>query len=501
MEANKSYSRIFRSSSVVAGAQGIGLVIGLLRAKFVAVLLGPTGHALIGIFQSISGMAGILTGLGINTSGIRDVAEAAGRQDEQRIARTVVTLRRLCWLTGSIGGVALAAFALPLSHLTFHSADYSIHIACLGLVVFMGSVAAGQMALIQGMRRIGDLARLNILNSIFGTATAIGFYFWLGLAGIIPALLCMSAIALAASFWFSRRVKVMKLEVSWRESLILTKGLITLGSAVMLTGLLGGGVDYTTRALITHEMGLAAVGIFFAAYNISVLFMGIVTNAMGADFYPSLTALSDDHRKMRDLVNQQSEMGILLMLPGLSAIMALAPWIIQVLYTDDFGQSVELLKWCILGCICRAVSWPLSFVMLAKSKAKIFSGVEGFHQILRIALIYTGLKLFGLKGVAIAELTNSAIHTITVNLFARKLIGFRWSRVVWMMIIKAGALLSLLLLISFSLPLVWSSVFGVIVTVCVSLWCLRELCARLEDTHIVVRVVSRLPLSRYLLTS
>jgi antigen flippase len=498
MQREKNYSYILKSSSIVGGAQGISLVIGLIRTKFVAVLLGPSGHALVGIFQSIQGMANTFAGLGINTSGIRDVAEAAGTGDEERIARTVVTLRRVCWMTGSAGGVALAGLAIPLSHLTFQSDDYSIHIACLGLIVLMCSVTAGQMALIQGMRRISDLARLNIFNSIVGTATAIGFYFWFGINGIIPALICISTIALCASFWFSRRVRIINIEITWRDSLMLAKGLITLGSAVMLTGLLGGGVEYATRTLITHEINLVAVGVYFAAYNISVMFMGVVTNAMGADFYPSLTSLSGDHHKMRNLVNQQSEMGLLLMLPGLSAIMALAPWIIQVLYTDAFSQSAELLKWCILGCVCRAVSWPLSFVMLAKNKAKIFSGVESFHQLLRIGLIITGLKLFGLKGVAIAELANSAMHTITVNLFARKLIDFRWSKVVWMMIVRTSAVFCLLFIISVSLSLIWASVLGIIVVTGVSLWCLRELCMRLEDTHIVVKLAHKLPLYRYI---
>lgn len=500
-EEEKSYSSILRSSSIIGGAQGFNLILGMLRVKFVAVLLGPIGLALLGMFQTIQGMAGTLSGLGIGSSGVRDVAEAVGSQDDERIGRTVLTLRRVCWLTGILGAFILAALAVPISHLTFQSVDYAGQIACLGIVVLMGSVAAGQMALIQGMRRIGDLARLNVISSVFGTVVAIGFYAWLGLQGIIPALVTMSAFGLVASFWFSRRVEVTKVQMSWGESLYMAKGLVGLGLVFTFTALTSGVVEYATRVLIIGEINLAAVGIFGAAFRLSGMFINFILAAMGADFYPSLTAASNDHAKMRDLVNQQTEIGLLLTLPGLLATLALAPWIIQVFYTEAFAQSAELLQWFVLGCLGRVISWPMGYIMLAKGAGRIFVLSETMAHILHLGLIWLGLKWLGIEGVSIAFCLIYVFHTLAMLFISRHLINFRWSLSVCRMLFVLLPLAVLAMIQSRYLPLIPATVIGSLMTIFVGVFCLRALCVRLGDEHSLVNRLCMIPGMRRILST
>ena len=100
-----SYSQIFRSTSIVGGAQGVALVIGLIRIKVVAVLLGPTGIGLIGLYQAAIGLVATISGLGISSSGVRQVAQANGTGDQACVARTVLVLRRICWFTGLLGTI------------------------------------------------------------------------------------------------------------------------------------------------------------------------------------------------------------------------------------------------------------------------------------------------------------------------------------------------------------------------------------------------------------
>lgn len=496
-EESRAYGRILKSSSIVGGAQGFNMLLGMVRVKFVAVLLGPAGLGLLGMFQTIQSMAGTLAGLGINSSGVRDVAQAAGTADEERIGRTVLTLRRVCWLTGLVGGGLLAALAVPLSHLSFQTTDYAGQIALLGLAVLMGSVAAGQMALIQGMRRIGDLAKLNMISSIAGTVVAVAFYSRWGLAGIVPALLMMSVIALAASFYFSRKVSVKRVRMSWQESFVAAGGLVSLGLAFMWSGLLGALAEYATRALITREVDLAAVGIFTAAFRLSGMFLNFVLGAMGADFYPSLTAVSEDHGKMRDLVNQQTEIGLLLAVPGLLATLALAPWVIYVFYTGAFAESAVLLQWFVLGCLGRVISWPMGFIMLAKGAGRLFAIFESGCQIFHIGLIWCGLKWIGVEGVAIAFFLLYICCTSAVLCISRRLIDFRWSPSVYRLLFILLPIAFLTMAQSRFLPLVPSTAIGMAITLAASIYCLRNLCSRLGRNHRIVKLVLKMPLSGY----
>src|SRR6185295_15948225 len=121
-----------------------------------------------GLFSSLTSMAGTLTGMGINTSGVLKIAEAAGAGDEIQMARTVTALRQIVFQLGLLGSMLLAAFCVPLSRMTFGTEDHAGKIALLSLVIVAGAVAQGQVALLQGFRRMGDLAKLTILGATAG---------------------------------------------------------------------------------------------------------------------------------------------------------------------------------------------------------------------------------------------------------------------------------------------------------------------------------------------
>ncbi len=208
----------------------------MVWVKFASVLIGTTGIGLMASLTSIQGLVGTLFGLGIGSSAVREVAAAVGRQDDKAIGTAVRVLRRISWFTGLAGMAAMMLFSPLLSQLTFGSNAYIYDIAALGLVILFGNIASGQMALIQGMRRIGDIARVNIIGAIFATVAAIGFYTWLGLRGIVPALVSIAAMQLAISWYFARRVPVPPVVLGWRQTFSEAGGMVRLGLVFMLDG-------------------------------------------------------------------------------------------------------------------------------------------------------------------------------------------------------------------------------------------------------------------------
>lgn len=413
----------------MGGAAGINILLGMVRVKFASVLIGTTGIGLMASLTSIQGLVGTLFGLGIGSSAVREVAVAVGRQDDKAIGTAVRVLRRISWLTGLAGMAAMMLFSPLLSQLSFGSNAYSYDIAALGLVILFGNIAGGQMALIQGMRRIGDIARVNIIGAIFATVAAIGFYTWLGLRGIVPALVSIAAMQLASSWYVARRVPVLPVVLGWRQTFSEASGMVRLGLVFMWTGLLSAGVSYLTVLLITQQIGLQAVGLYSSAFNLSGIFVNFVLNAMGADYYPRLTGVAHDKEAMSRMVNEQTEIGLLLAVPGLLGTMALAPWIIQIFYTKEFLPAAELLQWFILGCLGRVISWPLGFVMIAMGKSKWLLWSEVSMHILHAMMIAIGIRVFGLTGVAISFFCLYLIHIAVTYVIARKLIGFRWAYV------------------------------------------------------------------------
>lgn len=492
-----SYGQILRASSIIGGAQGISLLLGVVRVKFAAVLIGPLGVGLLGNLTAIQGMIGTIAGFGIQSSGVRDVAQAVGQGDQDAIGRTVLSLRRICWLTGLLGAMAIVAMSPWLSQWTFGSDEHVLDIAFLGLVILFSNLSGGQMALIQGMRRIGDLARLSMVGAVAGTVISIGAYVWLGLDGIVPALLLTSAVQLAASWHFARLVPVPRVAMTWFASLRAAGGMARLGFVFMWNGLIGSLVIYLTRALITQDISLVAVGIFGAAFALSGMLVNFVLGAMGADYYPRLTAVAPDRDAMNRLVNEQTEIGLLLAVPGLLATLSLSPWIIQIFYTGEFLPAVELLQWFILGCLGRVLSWPLGFVMLALGKGKWFFLTETSFNALHLALIWTGLMLLGLEGTAVAFFLLYIIYTAAVYAVGRHLIGFSWSLAMRRLLLMLLPVATVAFLAVRLLPLWPATILGLIITIGASVFSLRGLVERVGTNHRIVQRACQIPGMRW----
>jgi antigen flippase len=412
----------------MGGAAGINLLLGMLRVKFAAVFIGNTGVGLISSFGALQGLVGTLAGLGIQSSAVREIAAAVGKGDDQAVGRAVLALRRVCWLTGLVGMAAMMQFAPWLSQLTFGHRDYTLDIAALGVIILFGNLSGGQMALIQGMRRIGHMARANIYGAAAGTMAAIGFYATLGLRGIIPTLLAVSAIQLALSFHFARQVPVPKVSLTWRQTFAEAGGMVRLGVLMMANGLMGSAVTYITIALLTQKEGVQAVGLYSAAYALSGVFVGFILNAMGADYYPRLTNASENKNAINRMVNEQAEIGILLTVPGLLATIIFAPFIILTFYSNEFTPAAELLQWFTLGSLGRIISWPLGYIALVRNEKTVYIAIETTSQVIHVTLVFLGLYLFGLIGVAIAFATLLLFSTAITLVAAKKMTSFTWTK-------------------------------------------------------------------------
>lgn len=494
-----SYGQILKASSIMGGAAGIKVLLGMVQVKFAAVLIGTVGVGLNASFTAIQGLIGTLAGLGIQSSAVREIAAAVSRGDEQAVGRAVLSLRRIAWLTG-LTGLATMIFLSPLiSQVTFGHRDYTLDIAALGLVILFANLSGAQMALIQGMRRIGHMARANVFGAAFGTVAAIGFYAALGLRGIAPSLVAVAAMQLTLSWYFARQVPVHKVKLSLRQTFVEAGDMVRLGLVFMSSSLMASAVTYITVTLIAQQEGVQAVGLYSAAFSLSGVFVSFVLGAMGADYYPRLTGVASDKIAMKQMVNEQTEISVLLTLPGLIATISLAPWALQILYTPEFLGAVELIQWFILGCMGRVISWPLGFVILALGKGRWYLLTEtGFHLI-HLALIALGLDIFGIEGVAIAFFVMYLGYILAVFLVCRHLIGFGWSA----QCTRIGLLFLPTLAISFFVCRtfsIWSATsIGILITLIVSVLCLRGLIARTGPEHRIVRAITRLPGSKLLL--
>src|ERR1700688_1274296 len=76
-----TYGQIVKSSALIGGSSVLNIAIGIVRTKVMAMLLGPAGFGLFGVYGSIANLTQSVAGMGINSSGVRQIAEAVGSKE------------------------------------------------------------------------------------------------------------------------------------------------------------------------------------------------------------------------------------------------------------------------------------------------------------------------------------------------------------------------------------------------------------------------------------
>src|SRR3954452_4930169 len=108
-----THAQILKSTALIGGSSIVNIAFGIVRTKAMAVLLGRAGVGLMGLYSSIADLTHRLAGMGIQSSGVRQIAEAAGSGEQERIARTATVLRRVALFFGLLGAVLLVLLLMP----------------------------------------------------------------------------------------------------------------------------------------------------------------------------------------------------------------------------------------------------------------------------------------------------------------------------------------------------------------------------------------------------
>jgi PST family polysaccharide transporter len=423
-----SYTQILKSSVLIGSAQVFNIAIGIVRTKVMAILLGPAGFGLAGLYNSVVDLTQNIAGLGVNSSGVRQIAEAVGSDDTNRIALTIAVVRRTSVVLGALGALALIAFCRQISIATFGTGNYSAGVAVMSIAAFCKLVSGGQGALIQGMRRIGDLAKMNVLGAVFGAVIGVALIYHFREKGIVPYVVVIALMGMLTSWWYSRKIDIERLPVSFEQVREEATALLRLGFAFMISSMMTLGVAFGVRVTLLHKLGLQATGCYQSAWTLGGLYVGFILQAMAADFYPRLTGSINDHETCNRLVNEQARVGLLLAGPGVIATLTFAPVVIAALYSTKFGGSVPILRWICLGTTLQVITWPMGFIIVAKGKQNLFIFSEVAWAVVSIALAWISIVHVGVTGAGIAFFGSYIFHGCLVYPIARHLSGFRWSR-------------------------------------------------------------------------
>lgn len=417
-----SHRQIFRSSAIIGMSSAIKIVVGILKVKFLAVFLGPAAIGLMGLLQNIMGVASTIAGCGLSNSGVRQLSIAQIEEED------IILVRRALWhaslMLGLIGMALLWIFRVPIANLVFANSTHANDVGWLGLGVLMTVLMGAQTALFQGLRRISDLAKVNIIGSILAALFAISIVYATGIKGVVWYVVITPTLSVIVALYYSFQMPslhgVYDLKAIYQQWQVMSK----IGLPLMLAASMLIISQLFARSLIMKDFGLEQAGYYQAAWMISFLYIGFILNAMASDYYPRLTALIQDQQAAIKTVNEQTEMGLILAGPLILALLTFSPGIIQMLFTESFAPVVEILRWQLMGDIFKLLAWPLAFIIMAQGRGVLYAFTQFNWSAIYLLCLYYGLSQLGLVAAGISYFIASVLQVTVMFIVANKLIGF-----------------------------------------------------------------------------
>lgn len=412
--------------------------MGLVGSKFVALFLGTTGIGIVGLLQNTIAIISSITGFGISISGVRMVALAEAENDPEQFSKMIIVLKRWSIATGIFGVVLTLVLAKPLSIWTFGSADYVNWFLILAVNFIFSTLAVNKLVLLQGTRSVKAIAISTVVYAILVTAITLPIYYFFRMDGIIAVLVLNAVLNYVVNWFFARKIKIIPVNVSFKETISKGKEMIQLGFLLSINVIFGHIMAYLLKLYFNFQNTNSAVlGLYVVATTLLITYVGMIFSAMSTDFYPRLTLVQNDNSQVRKMVNDQIEIAVLLITPLIIGFYFLAPVIIQMLYSSEFLDVVFILKFALFAIIIKAFIWPLAFIILAKGEKRLYFQQEILGDAMNIGFTIVFFEYFGLLGIGLAILVNYVIYGIYVFKVVQKKFEFNFRKDTTQIMIKS----------------------------------------------------------------
>nr|WP_308535472.1 oligosaccharide flippase family protein [uncultured Prevotella sp.] len=418
MKKTESYNHILRYTGLFGGVQGLNILVGIVRNKLVAMILGPNGVGLISLFNSTIKLVSDSTNFGISISAIKNISEDLDSGNKELLEEHIKLVRSLSFAAGIMGMIICVLLSPFLSKFTFSWDGHTFHFILLSPIVALLAITGGELAILKGLRELKSLAVISVYNVLGALTTTVPLYYFFHEVAIVPSLVLIAFIQLVLTIGYSYRLYPLKLHLKWG---FMRKGfnIIRLGLAFVLAGTFGSGADFLIRSYINNVANIETVGLYNAGYMMSMTYVGLIFASLETDFFPRLSGAVKHTFTFNRIVSRQIEVTLLLISPLLVVFSLCLPILIPLLYSGKFIPALGMAQAIVIAMYFRALKLPIQYIPLAKGDSISYLLLETIYDVLIVALVILFFNHYGLAGTGWGITAAGIVDFIIVLIYAR----------------------------------------------------------------------------------
>jgi len=391
--------------------QALPLLIGVITVPIILKGLGIERFGLLALCWVVLGYFGMFD-LGLGRATTRAVAELLGRGELQRLPALAGTCLLSHAVVGLLGGLAMAGLTPVIATRVLKISPALVPEARTSLLILSAAVpVVVSSAALRGILEAGQrFALVNWVkapsNSLVFLIPAIAAQFGLGLPGIV-LLIGLGRLGAALAYWRLCYHAFPVLRNALRVDVSLIAPLLSFGSWVTVSNVVGPVLAYLDRFLIGSIVSVSAVAYYTGPYEL-VARLWILPWSLVVTLFPAFAVLSAHgaHAEMKQIYGRSVKAVVMVVGPILLLLVFLSRDILRLWLGTDFAlASAPVLRILAIGVlVVSAANVPFTFFQ-SLGRADIPAKFHLLELPIYVGLAYWMTARSGIVGAAWAWTT------------------------------------------------------------------------------------------------
>lgn len=411
-------SQFQKVGSYNAFSMGVKMITGLIVSKFSALLLGPSGLALLENLRNLLNTSLQVATLGLD-KGI--VANTASTKGEEAPFRSLVLI---LWWLGVFSCVILGGliwfFASPLSNYVFGTTSYQFILKVLACCIPLHILNVFFTAILKGKEKYHEVIHIQIAGHILNLILFISLIYWKGLDGAFLALVLLPASMFFITAWIAKNE--LYLLSFWNISTTSKAKVFNLmqySLMAVFASTLFAFVYIEIRNHIIEHLGEDEAGWWSGVNRISNYYILFFVGIINLILLPRL-AKADSNIEFRKAVLDFYKQILPWLLGTLVLVFIFKKYIVWVTLSKEFLPSTHLFLGQVIGDFFRIVALVLAYQFHAKKMTLQFIITDLFLGVCVYWLSIKFIDYFGLVGVVWAHTISYIAYFLLVLMVLRK---------------------------------------------------------------------------------
>lgn len=403
-------------------------MLGAVRTKIAASLLGPSGMGLLAQAMSLRDLLSSAATFGSRTSYLKLVAEHYGRDERQALERLLVSALTLIMVLALVTAGAAAIASEQISEWAFGSPAFAVLVVVAALVVVVGAPARMVARTFTGVLDFRTYLQIAAVEAVVAVVAMAILAKLFGVAGAIGSFAVAEAAVLVTGGFLLWRRLARPLGLDLRPRMPagdVVRRLARLASALTVTSLAASGAAVWVRAEVLHELGTDASGYYQVAWQVGQNYLSLLGGVLWSYGMPKVATRLEDPALILHLQNNFLRIVLTILAPGVIGLLALREVWIPILFSKAFLAAGTLVAWQLVGELVAMTRQSMNISVLPRERLGFLIGQAIFYWGLWALVATVSLPWLGATAPAVSYLVANLLTLGLTWWYHRTRFGYR----------------------------------------------------------------------------